>query len=143
MQLRGIINKEEGLKLFSNVEQIRQLHDSFYATLYNYYIRYHPYMVIFEDKDILMSISYFRIYIEYLNNFPYACDLVAEYKKSKPAFAAFVSEIGRNPQYRFLSLEDYMVKPVQRLPKYVLLLKELIKNTHYTHPDYKNVKKAL
>jgi hypothetical protein len=36
-----------------------------------------------------------------------------------------------------------MVKPVQRLPKYVLLLKELIKNTHPTHPDYQNVRKAL
>lgn len=36
-----------------------------------------------------------------------------------------------------------MIKPVQRLPKYVLLLKELLKNTQQSHPDYQNVKKAL
>jgi hypothetical protein len=54
-----------------------------------------------------------------------------------------VNEIGKNHLYNFLSLDDYMVKPVQRLPKYVLLLKELIKNTHPTHPDYQNVRKAL
>lgn len=123
------------------MDEIRKLHDIFFTILYNHFVGYHPYLIIF--ADVLNNILFFRIYIEYLNNFPLACDLVDEYKKTKPAFAAFVSEIGKMQQYRFLSLEDYMIKPIQRLPKYVLLLKELLKNTHTSHPDYQNVKKAL
>lgn len=36
-----------------------------------------------------------------------------------------------------------MIKPVQRVPKYVLLLKDLLKNTSPQHPDYNDLKKAL
>ncbi len=141
MQSRGILNHDQGRKLFSNVDEIRQLHDIFFSTLYNHFCNYHPYLIIF--NDVLNSIFYFRIYIDYLNNFPNACQLIVQFKNTKPAFANFIAEIARSPQYRFLSIEDYMVKPVQRLPKYVLLLKQLIKNTQPSHPDYQNVKKAL
>lgn len=102
MQSRAILTAEEGRKLFSNVDEIRQLHDIFFSTLYNHFSKYHPYLIIF--SDVLNCILFFRIYIEYLNNFPAACDLLDEYKNSKPAFASFIAEISRLPQYRFLSL---------------------------------------
>jgi len=39
-------------------------------------------------------------------------------------------------------LESYLVKPVQRLPKYPLLIKDLLKHTDQDHPDYENLQKA-
>jgi RhoGEF domain len=33
--------------------------------------------------------------------------------------------------------------PVQRLPRYVMLLNELMKNTAQKHPDYQNINKAV
>lgn len=36
-----------------------------------------------------------------------------------------------------------MVKPIQRLPKYILLLKDILKHTEDTHLDYKHVKLSL
>lgn len=45
--------------------------------------------------------------------------------------------------FRGLNLEAFLVKPVQRLPKYVLLFKDLLKHTETCHPDYNNLKKAL
>lgn len=39
--------------------------------------------------------------------------------------------------------EGYLIKPVQRVPKYVLLLKDLLKNTSNIHCDYDNISKAL
>ncbi len=74
MQSRAILTAEEGRKLFSNVDEIRQLHDIFFSTLYNHFSKYHPYLIIF--SDVLNCILFFRIYIEYLNNFPAACDLL-------------------------------------------------------------------
>jgi hypothetical protein len=35
-----------------------------------------------------------------------------------------------------MDIEDFLVKPIQRLPKYVLLFKDLLKNTDEDHPDY-------
>ena len=35
--------------------------------------------------------------------------------------------------------EGYLIKPVQRVPKYVLLLKDLLKNTSDIHCDYDNI----
>jgi hypothetical protein len=37
-------------------------------------------------------------------------------------------------------LVSFLVKPVQRLPKYVLLYKDLLKHTDKDHPDYENIK---
>lgn len=36
-----------------------------------------------------------------------------------------------------------MVKPIQRLPKYVLLLRDLLKHTPKDHADYENIVKCL
>jgi len=41
------------------------------------------------------------------------------------------------------SLEDFLIMPVQRLPRYVLLLKELAKHTEPGHPDEANIKEAI
>lgn len=123
----GILNKEECRQIFSNVDEIRKLHEDFFTTLYNHYIAYKPYLVIF--ADILKIILFFRIYVEYLNNFPIACELIEELKGNNPAFKLFLREISHSEKYRFLGIEDYLVKPVQRLPKYILLLKEVLKNT--------------
>jgi hypothetical protein len=42
-----------------------------------------------------------------------------------------------------MNLDDFLVKPVQRLPKYVLLLKDLFKHTEVDHPDYSLIKETL
>eukprot|EP00041_Stephanoeca_diplocostata_P037736 m.1441789 g.1441789 ORF g.1441789 m.1441789 type:complete len:80 (+) comp25095_c0_seq4:2359-2598(+) len=33
-------------------------------------------------------------------------------------------------------LEDHMITPIQRIPRYILLLSDLMKHTHETHPDH-------
>lgn len=42
-----------------------------------------------------------------------------------------------------MEIESYIIKPVQRLPKYVLLYKDLLKHTDSDHPDYDNIQKCL
>ena len=57
--------------MFSNVDEIRRLHEDFFTILYNEFVDYSHYQVLF--ADVLKMILFFRIYIEYLNNFPTAC----------------------------------------------------------------------
>lgn len=40
-------------------------------------------------------------------------------------------------------ISSYTIKPIQRLPKYVLLFKDLLKHTDIDHPDYNNIDKCL
>ena len=44
---------------------------------------------------------------------------------------------------RGLDLPSFLLKPVQRICKYPLLIRELLKNTHEDHIDYKHVGEAL
>lgn len=40
------------------------------------------------------------------------------------------------------TLNSLLIQPVQRIPRYVLLLNELEKNTHPSHPDYSCIQDA-
>lgn len=47
------------------------------------------------------------------------------------------------PEARGLDLSFFLIKPVQRICKYPLLLRELAKNTNPTHADHKLLGKAI
>ena len=42
-----------------------------------------------------------------------------------------------------LSLDDLLIKPVQRIPRYLLFIKDLLKHTTASHPDHAPLKQAL
>ncbi len=42
-----------------------------------------------------------------------------------------------------LTLEDLIIMPVQRIPRYKLLLEDFLKNTDKAHVDYANLQAAL
>lgn len=51
-------------------------------------------------------------------------------------------EIQQYPESRQLDLESLLIKPLQRVTKYPLLLKELINHTLSSHQDFKNLQEA-
>ena len=42
-----------------------------------------------------------------------------------------------------LSLDDLLIKPVQRIPRYLLFIKDLLKHTAASHPDHAPLQQAL
>lgn len=42
-----------------------------------------------------------------------------------------------------MTLTDLLITPIQRIPRYSLLLKELNKKTPSTHPDHQDLCKAI
>ncbi|PRP74676.1 hypothetical protein PROFUN_03598 [Planoprotostelium fungivorum] len=61
----------------------------------------------------------------------------------KSSWQAFQQEMKEQPGSLKGDLSFYLIQPVQRMPRYELLLKDLIKHTNENHPDYKNLKDAL
>lgn len=58
--------------------------------------------------------------------------------KKKASFNAYLQSIRDHPSLRGLGLLDWLIKPVQRVTKYPLLLRELEKNTPENHSDREN-----
>ncbi|XP_043927239.1 rho guanine nucleotide exchange factor 17 isoform X2 [Protopterus annectens] len=82
------------------------------------------------SKDILVN-----IYTAYIDNFLNARDAVRLAKEAKPAFLKFLEQCTRENKEK-QALSDLMIKPVQRIPRYELLVKDLLKHTSEQHPDY-------
>jgi FYVE/RhoGEF/PH domain-containing protein 3 len=68
---------------------------------------------------------------------------VADLIKNNPTFANFVKERNKHPESHNLVLQAFLVTPVQRIPRYKLLLEDLYKHTPTDHPDYKSLNEAI
>lgn len=49
----------------------------------------------------------------------------------------------KKPEFKGLTLNAYLIMPVQRVPRYVMLLSDLLKSTPDTHTDFEPIKTAL
>ncbi len=96
------------------------------------------------------------MYTVYVNNYTTAFETIQECSKD-PKVAQFLDDTKKIPECKFLDIQSYLsilfiditavhsqsVMPIQRIPRYVLLLQDLFNQTDSTHPDYSNLQKAL
>lgn len=90
--------------------------------------------------DIFVRIApFFKMYAVYTTNYDTAMRLIDEWSTKSPEFAGVVQEIQRRPQSCLLTLQHHMLEPIQRLPRYELLLKSALalraRHTRYTIHD--------
>lgn len=74
----------------------------------------------------------------YCANQSKALQLYEQMKKKNSTFNAYLNSVRDHPQLRGLGLLDWLIKPVQRVTKYPLLLRELEKYTPENHSDREN-----
>ncbi len=77
-------------------------------------------------------------YIQLVVKFNKIKNLNKKKKKFKKFKAAW-----NNPGVKKIELSGYLVVPVQRPPRYELLVKDLLKHTWTEHPDQKNLGRIL
>ena len=58
--------------------------------------------------------------------------MIEKLKSTNPKFLAFLNEC-RSALHE-MDMESYLIMPVQRVPRYVLLLKELVRSTPSDDP---------
>jgi len=90
--------------------------------------------------DIFQQMAeYFKMYKVYCTSQEVSMSRLDDLTRSSTKFATFLKETKQDPRSRGLSLCSFLIKPVQRLCKYPLFLRELLKNTPSTHPDYEKL----
>ncbi|XP_030070824.1 FYVE, RhoGEF and PH domain-containing protein 6 [Microcaecilia unicolor] len=86
---------------------------------------------------------YLKMYSTYIWEFEKSVALLDEQCKKNPGFAAVVREFEMSPRCASLALKHYLLKPVQRIPQYRLLLTDYLKNLSEESSDYKDTQVAL
>ncbi|XP_069626338.1 guanine nucleotide exchange factor DBS isoform X12 [Haliaeetus albicilla] len=103
--------------LFGNMEEIYHFHNRIFLRELENYVEF-PELV---GRCFLDQMEDFQIYEKYCQNKPRSESLWRQFSDS-----VFFQECQRKLDHK-LSLDSYLLKPVQRITKYQLLLKEMLK----------------
>ncbi|KAL6070710.1 RhoGEF domain containing protein [Balamuthia mandrillaris] len=135
----GILDKQQFIGIFSNLQIIINVNTELEATLSNC-----------DPKDpnqcigpiFIKAADYLKMYTQYCANQSKCVTILDELEQSNKAFASFLDDCATSAGSRGLSINSFLIKPVQRICKYPLFLKELLKYTPDSHPDYKDLQAA-
>ncbi|HLD78895.1 MAG TPA: rho guanine nucleotide exchange factor, partial [archaeon] len=94
-------------------------------------------------KVFLDMAHYFKMYTVYCSNQPTALAAIDAAKARNAAFDSFLQDCLQVPLCRGLTLFSYLIKPVQRICKYPLLLNEILRHTPADSPDVESLRAAL
>ncbi|XP_023378358.1 FYVE, RhoGEF and PH domain-containing protein 3 isoform X4 [Pteropus vampyrus] len=94
--------------------------------------------------DILQKLAPFlKMYGEYVKNFDRAMELVSAWTQRSLLFRDIVHGIQKQEVCGNLTLQHHMLEPVQRVPRYELLLKDYLKQLPLNAPDRKDAERSL
>ncbi|KAL7828282.1 hypothetical protein AOLI_G00314340 [Acnodon oligacanthus] len=94
--------------------------------------------------DILeQHAPFLRMYAEYVKNFDNAMDLLKQWTERSAQFSAIIQEVQTQDICGSLTLQHHMLEPVQRVPRYELLLKDYLKRLPLDAPDRSQAEKSL
>eukprot|EP00727_Mastigamoeba_balamuthi_P010306 m51a1_g5899 putative phosphoribulokinase uridine kinase family protein (1154) ;mRNA; f:552325-557990 len=122
-----VLDDEQVAQLFSNVEMLSPVHKEVLEKL--------------RDEKV-MQCQYFKMYSAYCANQDQALRLLDQLKRENPEFAKALSVCHSDSRAKGIFLNGYIIKPVQRICKYPLFFRELLKYTPETHADYKELVEA-
>ena len=136
-----IIPTEDFLQLFSNLPELLILNSDL---LRDFEDRVQNWSKQRKIADIIMNKGpYLKLYTAYVKNFADTSSHFDECCNKYQKFRNLVKEFEKFPQCRNLKLSHYMLKPVQRLPQYKMLLEDYLKHLDVSSDDYDDTITAL
>uniref|UniRef100_A0A3B5B162 FYVE, RhoGEF and PH domain-containing protein 4-like n=1 Tax=Stegastes partitus TaxID=144197 RepID=A0A3B5B162_9TELE len=128
--------------IFSNISSINAFHGQF--LLPDLEKRMGEWASTPRIGDILQKLTPFlKMYAEYVKNFDKAMELLKQWIDRSPQFKAIIQEIQSQEVCGCLTLQHHMLEPVQRVPRYEMLLKDYLKKLPQDDPDRRDAEKSL
>ncbi|XP_036047675.1 rho guanine nucleotide exchange factor 12 isoform X2 [Onychomys torridus] len=143
----GILSPSELRKIFSNLEDILQLHVGLNEQMKAVRKRNETSVIDHIGEDLLTWFSgpgeekLKHAAATFCSNQPFALEMIKSRQKKDSRFQTFVQDAESNPLCRRLQLKDIIPTQMQRLTKYPLLLDNIAKYTEWP-PEREKVKKA-
>ncbi|XP_075995922.1 FYVE, RhoGEF and PH domain-containing protein 4a isoform X4 [Genypterus blacodes] len=139
---KGTFPVEVVKNIFSNISSIHTFHSQF--LLPDLEKRMGEWASTPRIGDILQKLTPFlKMYAEYLKNFEKAMELLKLWTDRSPQFKAIIQEIQIQEVCASLTLQHHMLGPVQRIPRYEMLLKDYLKKLPQDDPDRRDAEKSL
>nr|XP_055024047.1 FYVE, RhoGEF and PH domain-containing protein 1 isoform X2 [Misgurnus anguillicaudatus] len=139
---RGSIPCEVVMGIFSNICSIYCFHQQFLLPALEK--RMEEWDLNPRIGDILQKLAPFlKMYGEYVKNFDRAMELVNSWMQRSAQFKAIVHNIQKEEMCGNLTLQHHMLEPVQRIPRYELLLKDYLHRLPEDADDFKDAQKSL
>ncbi|XP_077514740.1 rho guanine nucleotide exchange factor 3 isoform X2 [Amblyomma americanum] len=136
-----MFSEERRATIFGNIEQLYEFQNGFLKHLESAVDWEQPHLSQI-GRVFLKHRQEFKIYSEYCNNHPLAVSELQEvYADSK--YVHFFEACRLLQDMIDISLDGFLLTPVQKICKYPLQLAELLKYTRPDHADYHAVREAL
>ncbi|TIA71928.1 hypothetical protein E3P91_02323 [Wallemia ichthyophaga] len=130
-------------EVFGNHVDLFELHNSFIKQLHKRQREQHPIIDSITDCVLSIALNWGEAYETYLPHYPYAKNAYDEEIMTNEKFVEFVSACRRLPECRRQDLSAFLFLPPQRLPRYPLLLGDIVKHTKPDHPDKLNIEDVI
>lgn len=131
-----IFNESEQQLIFKDIYTIKKCHEMFLENIIEKGTNYHSQVgVVFSNFS-----QFFRVSKPYISTYPQILSIVQE-KSLNPKFSKILADL--SVKCNGLQLVSYLITPIQRIPRYILFLKDLVKSTPKWHPDFPNLSNAL
>lgn len=96
--------------------------------------------------DIFLQLGLFlKVYTQYVKDYDRARSELAHARKNSLEFGAYITDLEKSNGAKLENKDifAYLIMPVQRIPRYQLLLRDLLKHTEKDHNDFESLQKAL
>ncbi|KAG1675829.1 Protein vav [Nymphon striatum] len=137
--LKSVMRPEDRKVVFMHITYFAEIHTGFHSDL-NKACNSAQHQI---SECFLHWREKFITYGDYCSNLPHAQDLVDDLCNRSEIINQAILKCQLNANDGKFKLRDLLSVPMQRVLKYHLLLKELLKHSLDTHEDYEGLEKAL
>ncbi|CAH0722687.1 unnamed protein product, partial [Brenthis ino] len=139
---QALLNNTELKIIFGNLPPIYELHQRMLEELH--YAQAHWSEEVSIGRLVLRyTPDMVKAYPPFVNFFENTKEMLQQCDRENPRFHAFLKICQTKPECGRQSLQELLIRPVQRLPSISLLLDDILKHTHKSNPDHAALVSAL
>ncbi|EFA82128.1 pleckstrin domain-containing protein [Heterostelium album PN500] len=126
--------------IFSHIESIYNLSSLLFDRLDPVVKNWSPSSSI---GNIFLDVGpFFKCYKQFSENYTHSIETLNRIRQSTQPIANWLKNKEKDPRCHSLDLSSLLIAPIQRTPRYILLLEALFKATPVDHPDKKRCEAA-
>ncbi|KAJ3428815.1 hypothetical protein M0812_24149 [Anaeramoeba flamelloides] len=127
-----ILDQTNIQQVFNNIESIYGLNSRLYDDL----IKRQVNLSTLQWADIFSHfVPFLKLYSEFISNYNNSLSAISRNIKKNPKFAKFLKQSYDLQKLKGLKLSDLLITPIQRIPRYVLLIQGVVESMDKNHQE--------